>query len=174
MDTSIRKISFAAVVAAVYAALTILLAPISYGPVQMRLSEAMCILPFFFPMSVWGLFIGCIIANLMSAYGIIDVVFGSAATLMAALCTMYMGKKSSGGVLSKALACLPPVVFNAVIIGAVISFSATPDAFWAGFIVNGAEVALGEFAVMYVIGLPLMIYLPGTAFFQELSKHKQK
>ena len=167
--TSIRKIAFAAVIGAAYAALTMLLAPISYGPVQFRISEALCILPFFFPFSVWGLFVGCILANLISLYGIIDIVFGSLATLFAALCTMQLGRIGTGNVLLKILACLPPVVFNGIIIGAVISFSATPDAFWAGLLTYGAQVALGELVVLYAIGLPLLIFLPKAKFFRNLQ-----
>ena len=81
MKFPVRKIAFSAVVAAVYAALTMLLAPISYGVLQFRISEVLCILPFFFPSTVWGLFIGCAISNILSTYGLLDVVMGSAATL---------------------------------------------------------------------------------------------
>lgn len=173
---SIRKIAYAAVIAAVYAGLTMFLAPISYGPLQFRLSEVLCILPFFFPFSVWGLFVGCLLANIISVYGIADIVFGSLATLIAALGTMYIGKKGKGGVGSKALACLPPVLANGVIIGGVIAFMTTPgSAFWAGFAVNGLQVAIGELAVMFVLGFPLLVYLPNTKFFRELLyKYNQK
>jgi uncharacterized membrane protein len=171
MSSSIRKIAFAAVIAAVYAAMTILLSFMSYGPIQFRVAEVLCILPFFFPVSVWGLFVGCILSNLLSAYGIIDIVFGSLATLLAALCTMQLGKICRERVSIKALACLPPVIFNGLIVGAVIAFSTTPDAFWAGFAINGLQVAFGELVVMAVLGLPLMIWLPKTHFFKELQYH---
>lgn len=168
---STRKITYAAVIGAVYAALTILLAPISYGPIQFRISEALCILPFFFPYSTWGLFVGCIIANLASSYGIADIVFGSLATLLASLCTMSLGKTHRDGIGVKALACLPPVVSNGVIIGAVIAYStaSTKSAFFALFALNGLQVAIGEMAVMFIIGLPLMIVLPKTSVFRKLQ-----
>ena len=160
----------AAAVAAIYAALSAALAPISYGPVQLRIAEAMCILPFFLPFTTWGLFIGCIAANLLSMYGPIDIIFGSMATLMAACCTMMTGKKSRS-LPAKLLACLPPVVFNGVIVGAVIAWAETSgDAFWAAFAFNGATVALGEAVVMYAVGLPLMIYLPKLRFFREMTQ----
>ena len=89
---NIRKIAFAGIVAAIYAALTLALAPISYGNVQFRIAEALTVLPFFFPITLPGLFIGCIIANLFSPYGLLDVVAGSTASLLAGLCTMYLGK----------------------------------------------------------------------------------
>lgn len=167
---SIRKIAFAAVIAAGYAALT-MINPWSYGPVQFRISEVLCILPFFFPSSVWGLFVGCIIANLISAYGMLDIVFGSLATLLAALCTMYIGRYGKGIVLSKAFACLPPVIFNSLIVGALIAFysaNATP-AFWPQFITNAVWVGVGELVVLYILGLPLMYIMPQTGLFKNLS-----
>ena len=89
MHITTRKLAAAAVTGAAYAALTMLLAPISYGAIQCRVSEVLCILPFFIPCTAWGLFAGCAIANLLSAAGIFDVVFGSLATLLAALCTVH-------------------------------------------------------------------------------------
>ena len=85
MKISVRKIAFSAALAAVYAALTMCTAFMSYGPIQFRLAEALNILPFFFPETVLGLFVGCIISNLISGYGIYDIVFGSLATLLAAV-----------------------------------------------------------------------------------------
>ena len=82
MHITTRKLAAAAVTGAAYAALTMLLAPISYGAIQCRVSEVLCILPFFIPCTAWGLFAGCAIANLLSAAGIFDVVFGSLATLL--------------------------------------------------------------------------------------------
>ena len=164
MKVSVRKLVISAVIGAVYAVLTMVLAPVSYGPVQFRISEAMCILPFFYPFTSWGLFIGCILANVISEYGIIDIVFGSLATLLAAATTAAIGKAGRDRIWMKVLACLPPVIFNGVIVGAVLAYSATPDAFMQGMLVMGGQVALGEAVVMYVVGLPLMIYLPKKVF----------
>jgi uncharacterized membrane protein len=169
MKFSVRKLVLAAIVGAVYAALTMALAPISYGPIQFRISEVLCILPFFFPFSVWGLFVGCILANLISAYGILDIVFGSLATLLAGLCTMAIGKMGRERIINKVLACLPPVIFNGLIVGAVLAYTYTPDAFWAGLALNGGEVALGELVVLYVIGLPLLIFLPKSNTFKKFK-----
>lgn len=153
-----------AAVAAVYAALTMVLAPISYGPIQMRVSEALCILPFFFPGAVWGLFIGCLIANLMSAFGILDIVFGSLATLLAALCTAAIGRRAgreqpgdgapSWG--SCIAACAMPVIFNAVIIGAVLAYTLTPESALTSVPIFSLEVGVGEAIVMFLVGLPVM------------------
>ena len=167
-----RKIAFAGIVAAIYAVLTISLAPISYGYVQFRVAEALTILPFFFPITLPGLVIGCIIANLFSPYGILDIVAGPIASLLAGLCTMYLGKINRESNCLKALACFPPVIFNAVIIGAVIAFSITSGGagFWASFLMFGMWVGLGQLVVLYGLGFPLMLYLPKSPLYKMLSE----
>lgn len=170
---SIRRIAFAAVIAAVYAALT-MLNPWSFGPVQFRISEVLCILPFFFPFSVWGLFVGCILSNLISAYGVLDIVFGSLATLLAALITMQLGRVKRESTPIKALACLPPVLLNAVIVGAVIAYGSTSapgatESFWPTYAIFALQVGLGELGVLYILGLPALILLPKTGFFKAVS-----
>ena len=167
---NIRKIAFASVIAAVYAALTIGLSFMSYGPFQFRVAEALCVLPFFFPFSTWGLVVGCILANAFSMFGLADLVFGPLATLFAALCTMYLGKLGREKLSFKIFACFPPVLFNAVIIGLVIAYYsvANGEAFLPMFVINGAWVGLGELSVLYLLGLPLLIMLPKTGAFQHL------
>jgi len=171
---STRKIAFAGAVAAVYAALTVALNFISYGPVQFRVAEALCILPFFFPFSVWGLFVGCIVANLISPYPL-DIVVGSAATLLAALCTSRIGRMGSERLPVKALACFPPVFFNALLIGALIAWymvgGAGVDSFVPAFLINGLQVGLGQGVVLYALGLPLMVYLPGSKVYAKLLEY---
>ena len=110
----IRQIALSAAIAALYAALTIAVAPISYGPVQFRIAEAMTLLPFMLPEAIPGLFIGCLIANLFSGFGLIDVVFGSAATLIAGWITYKMPNLW--------LAAVPPVLLNALIVGGYLAF----------------------------------------------------
>jgi len=165
-----RKIAFAGAIAAVYAALTIALSFIGYGPIQFRVAEALCILPFFFPFSVWGLFVGCILANLISPYPL-DIVVGSLATLLAALCTSQIGKLGRG-LPMKAFACFPPVFFNAVFIGALIAWymvgGGEADAFLPALLINGLQVGLGQAVVLYAIGLPLMVYLPKYRVYEKL------
>ena len=116
MNKTTRNVVTAAIVGALYAVLTIVLAPISYGPVQCRISEVLCILPFFMPCTTWGLFFGCAIANIASAAGLPDIIFGSLATLMACLCIAWCGKRNK-----KVLACLMPVVCNGLIVGAMLT-----------------------------------------------------
>ena len=95
MRISVKDLASAAVVGAAYAALTMLLAPISFGLVQFRASEALCILPAFLPAASWGLWVGCALVNFMSGYGIPDIVFGSFATLMASLCIARIARGRS-------------------------------------------------------------------------------
>lgn len=169
---STRSIALAAVVGAAYAALTIGLAPISYGTVQFRISEVLCILPYFLPGTAWGLFIGCAVSNIIGG-GVLDIVFGSLATLGAALVTAWLGKKEHT-VGNSLLACLPPVVFNAVIVGAVVTAVFTvegetinPFTHWGLYAATAASVGLGEAVVLYVLGFPLMRWLPTQEFFRE-------
>lgn len=147
---------------------------IAYGPIQFRVAEALCILPFFFPFSVWGLFVGCIIANLISPYPL-DIVVGPLATLIAALCTMRIGKTGRNGISVKILACLPPILINAVFIGALIAYYLTgagdAGAFTAAFAINGLQVGFGQFVVLFALGLPLMVYLPKTRIYDKISEY---
>jgi len=175
--TQVRKLVFGAVIAALYAGLTFLSASllIAYGPFQFRISEVLTILPFFFPVAVPGLFVGCIIANILSPYGFADMLIGSTATLFAALCTMRLGKSEKSEYITvKALACLPPVIFNAVFIGALIAYfmvgAGEADSFWAAFVVNALQVGFGQLVVLYVLGLPLMIYLPRMGVIHRLKQ----
>ena len=160
-----NKLILPAVVGALYAALTMLLAPISYGAVQFRISEALCVLPVFFPYTSVGLFLGCALANMISAAGILDVVFGSLATLAAGLCAALCGRaaRRTGTMPShpmRILACLSPVVWNGAVIGAVLAWSFARDAFWQSFLLFGAEVALGEAGVLFLLGMPLLSLIP--------------
>ena len=170
-----RRIAFAGVVAALYAVMTMALAPVAYGPIQFRIAEAMCILPFFFPFSVWGLFVGCIVSNLLSPYPL-DIVVGPLASLLAALCTMQIGRLPGRERLPvKALACLPPIVLNAVFIGALIAYymvsGGEADSFLPAFIISGLQVGLGQLVVLYALGLPLMVYLPKSRVYEKMMEY---
>ena len=174
MKINTRNLITAAVVGALYAVLTMVLAPISYGALQFRVSEVLCILPFFMPFTAWGLFVGCIVANLMSTAGVLDVVFGSLATLITCLCIAWCGKKGNT-LKARLLACLMPVVWNGLIVGATLTIALAglnPLTHFGAVLVFAGEVARGERGVMYLIGLPLMTYLPKQRFFSEfVDKH---
>ena len=161
MKSNTRKLVAAAAVGAVYAALTMCLAPISYGTVQFRVSEVMCVLPFFLPWTSWGLFLGCALANTLSAAGLLDVVCGSLATLLAGLCTARIGRPWREGedlTWGRRLAgCAMPVLWNGAVIGAVLAATLLPrEQFRSGMVLFGGQVALGEAAALFAAGLPLM------------------
>jgi uncharacterized membrane protein len=166
-NTTLR-IATAAIVAAAYAALTVALAPISYGAVQFRVSEALTVLPFFLPCTVWGLWLGCILANLYTG-SIVDIVFGSLATLLAAFFTARFGKKGNT-VKNRLLGCLMPVLFNAFIVGAVLTWGYEIQAFASpatSYAFNALTVGLGELGVLYLIGYTLLRQLPKIKAFRE-------
>ena len=136
-----RALARGAIIAALYTALTVLLAPLSYGEVQIRFSEAFTLLPMLMPEAV------------------------------PALLTAGIGRRGHD-LGRKILACLMPVLFNAVIVGAVITSAYNGLNIFshpAAFALNAAQVGLGEAAVLFVIGLPMMYYLPGMKFFREFT-----
>ena len=170
-NSRLLAITTSAVIAAVYAALTILLAPISYGAVQFRVSEALTVLPFLMPSTVWGLFAGCILANLYTG-SILDIVFGSLATLLAALLTARYGRRGNN-VKNRILACLMPVLFNAVIVGAVLTWGYQIQTFsspLASYGFNALTVGLGEIGVLYLLGYTLLRQLPKIKVFREFTE----
>lgn len=168
-----RRLAVVAMLAAVYAALTMALGFMSYQSVQFRVAEALCVLPFFFPYTSWGLVLGCILANLLSAYGVLDVVFGTLATLLACLATVGFGKLNRQSWGSQIGACLMPVVFNALIVGALIAYFETDSlfagAFWPAFGMNALSVGFGELVVLFALGLPLLRWLPKSKFYGSLE-----
>ncbi len=159
---STRDLALAALLAALYATLTMVLYAPSYGPIQLRFSEALTVLPFLFPAATPGLFMGCLIANLLSPYGPIDVVFGSLATLLAA----YLTQKCN----NKWLAPLPPVLCNGVIIGATIAYAQVgmTEAFMAAFLYNMVTVGAGQLVACYGLGMIVLNVLPRVAFFRDM------
>lgn len=107
---------YAAAIAAIYVVLTLIFLPIAFGPVQCRVAEALCILPFFTPAAIPGLFIGCLLSNLIGTAAVLDVVFGSLATLIGALGSYALRK-------NRWLVCLPPIIANTVIIPWVLRYA---------------------------------------------------
>lgn len=158
---SVRELTMSAMLGAIYAVLTMVL-PNQYLGMQIRLAEALTVLPFLFPSATPGLFVGCLIANLLSPYGLLDVVAGSAATLLACLWTQRLKNRW--------LAPLPAVVCNAVIVGGVIAFAMTGfgPGFWTAYAVNALTVGLGELIASYVLGSVLLSYLPRLSYFRAM------
>ncbi|MBR2652913.1 MAG: QueT transporter family protein [Lachnospiraceae bacterium] len=142
-------ITCAAAIAAVYVVLTLVFAPISYGEVQVRISESLTILPFFTPAAVPGLFIGCLIANITGGAIIWDIIFGSVATLIGAIGTYKLRN-------NRWLVPLPPIISNTIIVPLVLRFGygvILPIPLLMLFI------AIGEIISCYVLGEILLTLL---------------
>ena len=161
-----RQIALNGIVAGLYAAVTILTASFAYGNIQFRISEALMMLLLFEPSLTVGLTIGCLIANLFSTVSVLDIIIGTAATLLACLLTTRIKKPW--------LAPLPTILVNAVMVGAMLSWLYMPaEEFWSGLLVFGAEVGAGEAAVLYVLGLPLYYGMKKTDFIEKLLHPKR-
>ena len=106
----------AAMIAAIYVVLTIVFAPFSFKEVQVRLSEALTILPVFTPAAVPGLFIGCLLSNILGGCIVPDIIFGSLATLIGAAGTYLLRKQN------KFIALLPPILSNILIVPFVLRY----------------------------------------------------
>jgi uncharacterized membrane protein len=126
---------FSAAIAAIYTVLTLIFAPISFGPIQFRISEILCILPFFTPAAIPGLFIGCLLSNFLCGAAALDVIFGSLATLIGAVGS-YMLRKHQW------MVCIPPIIANTIMIPWVLRFAyGSQDFIWyAMFTVGVGEI----------------------------------
>lgn len=166
-NTHTRFLAEAGLIAALYAITTYLCAlwGIAYGEVQFRFSEALTILPLFTPAAIPGLTIGCFIANLGSPFGMVDVICGTAATLIAAIAVWAVRRVRIKNVAW--LAPLFPVLANAIIVGLEISWFMPEGLTWAGFAAAAVSVGLGELVVCYVLGLPLSIVLDRLPVFKK-------
>lgn len=153
-NEKVRLIALNGMIAAVYAALTLALTPISYGAVQFRVSEALIFLAFFNRKYIPGLVIGCLIANLGSSLGMMDVVFGTFATLLAVIA---MDKLSN-----RFLAAFAGALFNGIIVGIELTI-----VFNTPLLFNMGCVFIGELAVLLITAVVIGV-LEDRAFFQRL------
>ena len=158
MKNRVRFITHSAIIAALYVILTGLSAVLhlASGPIQIRLSEALTILPVFTPAAIPGLFIGCILANFLTGSLVWDIVFGSLATLIGAVCTFFLRKKS------KYLAVLPPIVSNMVIVPFVLQYVYGDEQMYWFLMLT---VGIGEILSAGVCGLILHKTLTKTKLF---------
>ena len=155
---SAKSIAAGGLAAGLYIALTALFAPMSFGAIQFRVSEALTLLPILSPAAVPGLFIGCLLSNLILGAPWQDILFGSLATLLAAILTRLLRR-------NQWLAALMPVIMNGLIVGGMLSI-----VYALPFLATAATVALGEAAVCYMLGLPL-VGLLHKRFGEELGKY---
>lgn len=160
-----KQLALSGIVAGLYAAITILTASFAYGNIQFRIADAMCLLVVLEPSLTIGLTLGCLIANIFSTVSVLDIVIGTAATLLGCLLTVRLRKTW--------LLPLPTILANAILVGAMLAFVLTPEAFWSGFAVMGAEVAAGEIAVLYLLGVPLYLFLKKNNTLGTLLREKR-
>ncbi|MCD6427713.1 MAG: QueT transporter family protein [Caldisericaceae bacterium] len=170
----IRFIARAGAIAALYVALTYLTYSFAYGEIQVRVSEALTVLPYIFPEAVWGVTIGCFIANIGSPFGPIDMIFGTSFTLIAALLTYWLGKTKKPAF----LAPVPPILVNAfgvsfyvtTLLGLLnkngqltiqkskaFSYVFTHFAF-KPYIIGALWIGIGEAIATIALGLPLLYF----------------
>ncbi|MBE6069133.1 MAG: QueT transporter family protein [Clostridium lundense] len=153
MKKNTRNLALSAIIAAVYAVITMYLTyPMSYQASQFRVAEALTILPFFSTAAIPGLFVGCLISNLLSPVGPLDIIFGSLASLIAAFMTYLIGKSNLK--FKKYLAPLPPVVVNALIVGWLLNYTLK----WP-IAITMLQVGFGQILACYGLGLPLMLFI---------------
>lgn len=171
----------AGIIAALYAVLTYVAAMmnLAYGEVQFRFSEVLTVLPVFTPAAVPGLTLGCFISNLASPLGIVDWVFGSLATFLAAVTGRMLRKIEINGI--PFLSILMPVLFNAVIIGIEIICISDSGAFsfanasMAVFWPVAMSVGLGELVICVALGIPFIVVLRKTGTAKRIfSDHNLK
>ena len=164
---TVRDITLAAMVAALYAVLGYFgdIFGLTYGPIQCRFAEALTVLPFVFPAAAPGLAIGCLITNLLSPYGPMDIIFGTLATAVAAGLTMKMPKWY--------LAALPPILVNALILPPMWAWAevgAVNAAFWMACGFNAVTFILGEALACYVLGTLLLKALARVEFLRPAMR----
>lgn len=147
---TIRHMTRTAIIAALYTAITLAAAPVSYGQIQFRISEAMTLLAFIDPWYIPGLVLGCVLANMGSPLGIIDVAVGSFATLAALLAMAGIRRRLGLSLRALFVASLMPVIFNGLLVGWELNYL-----FQIPYVLAAAYVAAGEFVVVSVFGMVL-------------------
>ncbi|MDD4765605.1 MAG: QueT transporter family protein [Atribacterota bacterium] len=133
-------------IAAIYVTINIIFAPISFGPFQIRIAEALTVLPFIDPAAIGGLFLGCILSNIWGGLGIIDVIGGSFFTLLAAIITYNTTKPF--------LAPVPPIIINALGISLYLHLL-----FEIPYWLTVAYITIGQTIACFIIGYPLLLIL---------------
>ncbi|MGM0409513.1 MAG: QueT transporter family protein [Bacillota bacterium] len=135
-----------ALIAALYVVITYILTPISFGPLQFRLSEALTVLPILYPEAVPALFVGVLLSNIFGGLGLVDIIGGSLTTLIAAYFT-YRYRDSI-------FAYLSPIIFNGLLISLYLH-AILDIPYWLTVI----EISISEAVVVFLVGYPLINYL---------------
>ncbi len=150
-----------AIIAALYAVLTVAVAPLSYGAVQCRVSEALCVLAAFTPAAIPGLTAGCLIANAIS-FNPVDMLCGTAATFVATVIAYKLRNVRVKGV--PILTPLPAVLLNMLVVGLELAvyMPVKGKSFAVGFAIQAASVGAGQFVACYLLGLPIYSLIDRT------------
>lgn len=160
MKLSLTSFVKVALIAALYSTVSLVLAPFSFGNIQVRVAEGLTLLPLLSPLPILGLTLGCFITNFIGVImgvnilGMMDVFIGTFATLIAALLTYYFRNIKIKGF--PLLSTLMPVVINAIIIGAELAYVFAPEFTLSYFLIFALEVGIGQFIAVYLVGLPLL------------------
>lgn len=162
---TVRDLTFAAAVAALYAVLGYFgdIFGLTFGAVQFRFAEALTVLPFLFPAAAPGLALGCLLTNILSPYGPIDMIVGTLATAIAAFLSIKMPRWY--------LAALPPIVVNALLLPPMWAWAeagAVNGAFWAAYGLNLWTFVAGEAVACCVLGTILLKALPRVRYFRPM------
>lgn len=147
-----KRIVTTAVIAAIYAVVTIAISPLSYGEIQFRVSEVLVLLALFDPLYIGGLTLGCFVANILGPNGPMDVLLGTLATFISVIFIYYTGKVIKHYKVQLIIASLWPTIFNGVIIGWMLNML-----YGLPLVLTILQVAIGEFVVITIIGVPLFI-----------------
>lgn len=165
-NLSVRKLARGAVVAAVYVALCMVLAPFSYGAIQVRIAEVLCLLPVFGAEYIAAVTLGCFLANLLGS-SIIDVVFGTLATFLACLCTYKLRRLRVAGLALPA--ALPPILWNAAIVGPEIAiFFSDAPATLPIILFDALTVGIGEVISCGILGTLFVKLIETNSTLNEL------
>ena len=150
-----------AVIAALYAIMTVVISPLSYGMVQCRFSESLIMLCAFSPAAIPGLTVGCLVANIFS-FNPVDMICGTTATLLSAVVGYKLRKVKIGGI--PWLTPLPAVIFNMIIIGLELSIYLPIEGrgFFIGFLIQALSVFIGQVIACYIFGVPVYILINKT------------
>ena len=183
-ETNVTRLVKIALIGALYTALTLVIAPLSFSTVQFRISEALTLLPLFSPLGIWGVTFGCFLSNLLgfllgtNPIGLIDAVCGTLATLIAAMITHQIGRislgsmqKSKARVVRALLAPVPVVVSNGLIVGLELTlvFGGNPgESLPYIWMFQGVSVAIGEIVICYTLGMLLTFALYRADLYKKL------
>lgn len=165
-DLLTKRITRTAIIAAIYAATTLAIAPFAYGSIQFRISEILVLLALFDPLYISGLTLGCLIANMLGPNGLLDIIFGTLATFISLIAIYFTGKIIKNYKLKLILSSIWPTIINGLIIGWMLN-----KLYKLPLILSMGEVAIGEFVVVTIIGVPLFLFA-GKRFEDVLKKNK--